>query len=49
MPRPLANRDDTPRPPAPPPPPVQERETALALPDWDLLPPAEFLVRRRRR
>ena len=49
MPRPLADRDNVPRPVPSPPPPAQERDTALALPDWDLLPPAEFLVRHQRR
>ncbi|WP_167974603.1 hypothetical protein [Lentzea indica] len=28
---------------------VAERDIALELPEWDLLPPAEFLDRHRRR
>ncbi|MFJ8959027.1 hypothetical protein ACIRG5_06520 [Lentzea sp. NPDC102401] len=28
---------------------VSERDIALELPEWDLLPPAEFLDRHRRR
>ncbi|GHH44274.1 hypothetical protein [Lentzea cavernae] len=28
---------------------VSERDIALQLPEWDLLPPAEFLDRHRRR
>ncbi|WP_439657461.1 hypothetical protein ACSHWB_34415 [Lentzea sp. HUAS TT2] len=50
MPGPAHSHDQTPREPANTPRHgVAERDIALQLPEWDLLPPVEFLDRHRRR
>ena len=49
MPGPVFENSPAERDPSPPPRHgLDDREIALRLPDWDLLPPAEFLNRRPR-
>jgi hypothetical protein len=49
VPKPMPDRpQQQPAPEAPAWPAARDTEVAVALPDWDLLPPAEFIARHAR-
>jgi hypothetical protein len=45
VPKPMPDRPERAAPQAPAWPVARDTEVAVALPDWDLLPPAEFIAR----
>ena len=48
MPKPMSDQPQPVAPQSPEWPAARDHEMAVTLPDWDLLPPAEFIVRHTR-